>query len=174
MSPALAMRDVAVELREDGELAAPLGGGVVGAVGRGGVAVDDRCALVGPGRDRPRVDRARRDVRVVRGAPAQQRADVCTATGAADHVSTTASHSSSPSAARTASGSSRSACARLGAVDRGAADATGHGRDVVAAGQGGLDERAADVVGASEHEQSHGHDPRRRTCRRAKDPSLST
>ena len=50
-------RHVAVELRERGELAAALGRGVVGAVGRGRVAVDDRRALVGA---RPRSATCRR------------------------------------------------------------------------------------------------------------------
>ena len=47
MSPARAIADVAVELRQHGELAAALGRGVVGAVGRRRVALDDRRALVG-------------------------------------------------------------------------------------------------------------------------------
>jgi hypothetical protein len=61
----------------------------------------------------------------------------------------------------------------VGALDGVAGEAARQGGHLVAAGEPGLDERAADVVGASEHEKSHAQILARRP-RPAKHPSLST
>ena len=148
----------AVELVQHGELAAALGRRVVGAVVARRVAVDHRSGLVGAECQRPRVDRAGRDVCVVAGPSREQPrrglyGDRRVRPGVDDGIPRVR-----PERLGHGSRVQSVGVPPLRALRRRSTPAGRQGRDLVASGQRLLDERAADVMGASENEQSHaGH-----------------